>query len=134
MNLSEKLRLAEQGRISQNISFANTTPGKSGSSCCGKRSGDIEILTIESKVYKLRISELCPFAKQTSFHNWLSGAAPDIRDELLEHLGINKNCPANINRIYMALGQLRERNRLGELLEFMEKEFPLVIQPNESPQ
>lgn len=78
--------------------------------------------------YKIKTRQYCSLAKEQLWQSFLYTVAPDLHDDLVNHLSTSTSCRSNTIKMENIQASLEARKLLPRTIEFLKKEYSFVIE------
>lgn len=82
----------------------------------------------KSKLYRVRTKQFCSLCKEQRWQAWLHTSAPNLFDDLIDHLSSNLSCRANHQKMVEIYQKLEARKLVEGMVKFLVKEYPYAVE------
>jgi hypothetical protein len=81
----------------------------------------------KGQTYKIRTRQYCGLSREKKWQDWLGETAPDLLDDLQNHLRNSSGCKQNRLKMEKIQEELLDRGLSKKLLLFLNDNYPNVL-------
>lgn len=92
-----------------------------------KSSGNYYIIKDTGIKYHISTSQYCAISREKLWQQWLGQIAPDLQQQLQQHLANSKGCRSNNTKMIEIQNELSKRGHMSKLIYFLEGNYPTAV-------